>query len=170
MKSFKINKTILWLNIIIFILLLIFTFNEINRASKTHTILLFIMLCISLYMVISSIVRKVVITDDEIIVKQLFKSSSININNINYGYTISAIGRYGLLLSDGHNVVMITSLIDGFFEILESLLNKIPNESKEKFHVINNSTLKRKYITYAFILTLVSAMILYGIIKSYNIF
>ncbi len=169
MKNFRTNKTIVLLNIIIFILLLIFVSNEENRQTSLHVVLLSFMVVISFIMVITSLVRKVTITEDKIILNNVLKNTSIDINKISYGYAISAMGRYVLIVNDGSHSIMVSSLMDGFYDLVSLVADKISEDERKSFDIITESSLRKKYIIYAFILSLVTAMLIYGIITSYHL-
>ncbi len=169
MKNFKTNKTIVMLHIVIFLLLIVFASNVENRQTQLNVILLSVMVVISSFMIISSLIKSVTVTDDKIIVRSLLKKTEIDIKNISYGYALSAMGRYVLIIYDGSHSVMISSLSDGFSDIVQLVSEKITEDERKAFDIITPSSLKRKYIIYAFVMTLIIAMLIYGIITSYNI-
>lgn len=157
------------LHIIIFLLLIVFASNVENRQTQLNVILLSVMVVISSFMIISSLIKSVTVTDDKIIVRSLLKKTEIDIKNISYGYALSAMGRYVLIIYDGSHSVMISSLLDGFSDIVQLVSEKITEDERKAFDIITPSSLKRKYIIYAFVMTLIIAMLIYGIITSYNI-
>ncbi len=169
MKNFKTNKTFIALHVIILLLLTIFSINIENRQNQLNIVLLSTMLVISCFMLISSLLKKITLTDDKIIVRNIFKTTSVDIKNINYGYVISAMGRYVLIVHDGSHSIMISSLMDGFADLVNIVLSKIEDSEKKAFNIITPTSIKRKYIIYAFVMTLIVALLLYGIITSYHL-
>ena len=93
MKNFRTNKTFITLHVIIFLLLIVFALNTENRQTQLNVMLLSAMIVISFFMLISSLVKGLTITDDKIIVRSLFKKTELNIKDISYGYALSAMGR-----------------------------------------------------------------------------
>ena len=169
MKNFKTNKTFITLHVIIFVLLIVFALNTENRQTQLNVILLSVMVIISFFMLISSLVKSLTITDDKIIVRNLLKKIELNIKDISYGYALSAMGRYVLIIHDGSHSVMISSLSDGFIELLKLVSEKITEDERKAFDIITPASLKRKYIIYAFVMTLIVALLIYGIITSYRL-
>ena len=169
MKSFKTNKTFIALHIIIFILLIIFALNIENRQTQLNVLLLSAMVVISFFMLLSSLVKSLTITDDKIIVRNLLKKTELDIKNISYGYALSAMGRYVLIIHDGNRSVMVSSLSDGFSELVNLVSEKITEDERKAFDIITPASLKRKYIIYAFVMTLIVALLIYGIITSYHL-
>ena len=100
MKNFKTNKTFIALHIIIFVLLIIFAVNTENRQTQLNVILLSVMVVISFFMLISSLIKSVTITDEKIIVRSLLKKTELEIKDISYGYALSAMGRFVLIIHD----------------------------------------------------------------------
>ena len=169
MKSFKTNKTFIALHIIIFILLIVFALNTENRQTQLNVLLLSAMVVISFFMLLSSLVKSLTITDDKIIVRNLMKKTELDIKNISYGYALSAMGRYVLIIHDGNRSVMVSSLSDGFSELVNLVSEKITEDERKAFDIITPASLKRKYIIYAFVMTLIVALLIYGIITSYHL-
>lgn len=169
MKSFKTNKTFIALHIIIFILLIVFALNTENRQTQLNVLLLSTMVVISFFMLLSSLVKSLTITDDKIIVRNLLKKTELDIKNISYGYALSAMGRYVLIIHDGNRSVMVSSLSDGFSELVNLVSEKITEDERKAFDIITPASLKRKYIIYAFVMTLIVALLIYGIITSYHL-
>lgn len=169
MKSFKTNKTFITLHIIIFILLIVFALNTENRQTQLNVLLLSAMVVISFFMLVSSLVKSLTITDDKIIVRSLLKKTELEIKNISYGYALSAMGRYVLIIHDGSRSVMVSSLTDGFSELVSLVSEKITEDERKAFDIITPASLKRKYIIYAFVMTLIVALLIYGIITSYHL-
>ncbi len=169
MKNFKTNKTFIALHMIIFLLLIVFALNTENRQTQLNVILLSSMVVISFFMLISSLVKSLTITDDKIIVRSLLKKTELNIKDISYGYALSAMGRYVLIIHDGTHSVMVSSLSDGFSELLNIVSEKITEDERKAFDIITPASLKRKYVMYAFVMTLIVALLIYGIITSYHL-
>ncbi len=169
MKNFKTNKTFISLHMIIFLLLIVFALNTENRQTQLNVILLSSMVVISFFMLISSLVKSLTITDDKIIVRSLLKKTELNIKDISYGYALSAMGRYVLIIHDGTHSVMVSSLSDGFSELLNIVSEKITEDERKAFDIITPASLKRKYVMYAFVMTLIVALLIYGIITSYHL-
>ena len=169
MKSFKTNKTFIALHIIIFILLIVFALNTENRQTQLNVLLLSAMVVISFFMLLSSLVKSLTITYDKIIVRNLLKKTELDIKNISYGYALSAMGRYVLIIHDGNRSVMVSSLFDGFSELVNLVSEKITEDERKAFDIITPASLKRKYIIYAFVMTLIVALLIYGIITSYHL-
>ncbi len=169
MKNFKTNKTFISLHMIIFLLLIVFALNTENRQTQLNVILLSSMVVISFFMLISSLVKSLAITDDKIIVRSLLKKTELNIKDISYGYALSAMGRYVLIIHDGTHSVMVSSLSDGFSELLNIVSEKITEDERKAFDIITPASLKRKYVMYAFVMTLIVALLIYGIITSYHL-
>ena len=169
MKSFKTNKTFIALHIIIFILLIVFALNTENRQTQLNVLLLSAMVVISFFMLLSSLVKSLTITNDKIIVRNLLKKTELDIKNISYGYALSAMGRYVLIIHDGNRSVMVSSLSDGFSELVNLVSEKITEDERKAFDIITPASLKRKYIIYAFVMTLIVALLIYGIITSYHL-
>jgi len=169
LKSFKTNKTFIALHIIIFILLIVFALNTENRQTQLNVLLLSAMVVISFFMLLSSLVKSLTITDDKIIVRNLLKKTELDIKNISYGYALSAMGRYVLIIHDGNRSVMVSSLSDGFSELVNLVSEKITEDERKAFDIITPASLKRKYIIYAFVMTLIVALLIYGIITSYHL-
>ncbi len=154
---------------IIFLLLIVFALNTENRQTQLNVTLLSAMVVISFFMLISSLVKSLAITDDKIIVRSLLKKTELNIIDINYGYALSAMGRYVLIIHDGTHSVMVSSLSDGFSELLNIVSEKITEDERKAFDIITPASLKRKYVMYAFVMTLIVALLIYGIITSYHL-
>ncbi len=154
---------------IIFLLLIVFALNTENRQTQLNVILLSSMVVISFFMLISSLVKSLAITDDKIIVRSLLKKTELNIKDISYGYALSAMGRYVLIIHDGTHSVMVSSLSDGFSELLNIVSEKITEDERKAFDIITPASLKRKYVMYAFVMTLIVALLIYGIITSYHL-
>ncbi len=154
---------------IIFLLLIVFALNTENRQTQLNVILLSSMVVISFFMLISSLVKSLTITDDKIIVRSLLKKTELNIKDISYGYALSAMGRYVLIIHDGTHSVMVSSLSDGFSELLNIVSEKITEDERKAFDIITPASLKRKYVMYAFVMTLIVALLIYGIITSYHL-
>ncbi len=169
MKNFKTNKTFIALHMIIFLLLIVFALNTENRQTQLNVTLLSAMVVISFFMLISSLVKSLAITDDKIIVRSLLKKTELNIKDISYGYALSAMGRYVLIIHDGTHSVMVSSLSDGFSELLNIVSEKITEDERKAFDIITPASLKRKYVMYAFVMTLIVALLIYGIITSYHL-
>ena len=169
MKNFRTNKTFIALHVIIFILLIIFSLNSENRTTQLNIILLSAMVVISLFMLTSSLIKSVTITDDKIIVRSILKTTTLDINNISYGYALSAMGRFVLIVHDGNRSIMVSSLNDGFENLVSLVSSKITDEERKDFDIITPASLKRKYMIYAFVMTLIVALLIYGIIKSYHL-
>ena len=117
-------------------------------------------------MLISSLVKSITITDDKIIVRSLLKKTELEIKNISYGYALSAMGRFVLIIHDGSHSVMVSSLSDGFSELVAE---KITEDERKAFDIITPAALKRKYIIYTFVMTLVIILLVYGIVTSYHL-
>ncbi len=154
---------------IIFLLLIVFALNTENRQTQLNVILLSSMVVISFFMLISSLVKSLTITDYKIIVRSLLKKTELNIKDISYGYALSAMGRYVLIIHDGTHSVMVSSLSDGFSELLNIVSEKITEDERKAFDIITPASLKRKYVMYAFVMTLIVALLIYGIITSYHL-
>ncbi len=154
---------------IIFLLLIVFALNTENRQTQLNVTLLSAMVVISFFMLISSLVKSLTITDDKIIVRSLLKKTELNIKDISYGYALSAMGRYVLIIHDGTHSVMVSSLSDGFSELLNIVSEKITEDERKAFDIITPASLKRKYVMYAFVMTLIVALLIYGIITSYHL-
>lgn len=169
MKNFRTNKTFIALHVIIFILLIIFSLNSENRTTQLNIILLSAMVVISLFMLTSSLIKSVTITDDKIIVRSILKTTTLDINNISYGYALSAMGRFVLIVNDGNRSIMVSSLNDGFENLVSLVSSKITDEERKAFDIITPASLKRKYMIYAFVMTLIVALLIYGIITSYHL-
>ena len=169
MKNFRTNKTFIGLHVIIFTLLIIFALNSENRTTQLNIILLSAMVVISLFMLTSSLIKSVTITDDKIIVRSILKTTTLDINNISYGYALSAMGRFVLIVNDGNRSIMVSSLNDGFENLVSLVSSKITDEERKAFDIITPVSLKRKYMIYAFVLTLIVALLVYGIITSYHL-
>ena len=169
MKNFKTNKTFIALHVIIFILLIIFALNSENRTTQLNIILLSAMIVISLFMLVSSLVKRVIITDDKVIVRSIFKTTSLDINKISYGYALSAMGRFVLIVNDGSHSIMVSSLNDGFESLVSLVAAKITDEERKAFDIITPASLKSKYMIYAFVMTLIVALLIYGNITSYHL-
>lgn len=169
MKNFKTNKTFIALHVIIFILLIIFALNSENRTTQLNIILLSAMIVISLFMLVSSLVKRVIITDDKVIVRSLLKTTSLDINKISYGYALSAMGRFVLIVNDGSHSIMVSSLNDGFESLVSLVAAKITDEERKAFDIITPASLKSKYMIYAFVMTLIVALLIYGNITSYHL-
>ena len=101
MKNFRTNKTLIALYITIFLLIIVFALNTENRQTQFNVMLLSAMTVISFFMLISSLVKSITITDDKIIVRSLLKKTELEIKNISYGYALSAMGRFVLIIHDG---------------------------------------------------------------------
>lgn len=169
MKNFRTNKTFIGLHVIIFTLLIIFALNSENRTTQLNIILLSAMVVISLFMLTSSLIKSVTITDDKIIVRSILKTTTLDINNISYGYALSAMGRFVLIVNDGNRSIMVSSLNDGFENLVSLVSSKITDEERKAFDIITPASLKRKYMIYAFVMTLIVALLVYGIITSYHL-
>ena len=169
MKNFRTNKTFIALHVIIFILLIIFALNSENRTTQLNIILLSAMIVISLFMLVSSLVKRVIITDDKVIVRSLLKTTSLDINKISYGYALSAMGRFVLIVNDGSHSIMVSSLNDGFESLVSLVAAKITDEERKAFDIITPASLKSKYMIYAFVMTLIVALLIYGNITSYHL-
>lgn len=78
-------------------------------------------------------------------------------------------GRYVLIIHDGNRSVMVSSLSDGFSELVNLVSEKITEDERKAFDIITPASLKRKYIIYAFVMTLIVALLIYGIITSYHL-
>ena len=154
---------------IIFLLLIVFALNTENRQTQLNVTLLSAMVVVSFFMLISSLVKSLTITDDKIIVRSLLKKTELNIKDISYGYALSAMGRYVLIIHDGTHSVMVSSLSDGFSELLNIVSEKITEDERKAFDIITPASLKRKYVIYAFVMTLIVALLIYGIITSYHL-
>ena len=169
MKNFRTNKTFITLHVIIFLLLIVFALNTENRQTQLNVMLLSAMIVISFFMLISSLEEGLTITDDKIIVRSLFKKTELNIKDISYGYALSAMGRYVLIIHDGSHSVMVSSLSDGFSELTALVSEKITEDERKAFDIITPASLKRKYIIHAFVMTLITGLLIYGIITSYHL-
>lgn len=169
MKNFRTNKTFIGLHVIIFTLLIIFALNSENRTTQLNIILLSAMVVISLFMLTSSLIKSVTITDDKIIVRSILKTTTLDINNISYGYALSAMGRFVLIVNDGNRSIMVSSLNDGFENLVSLVSSKITDEERKAFDIITPASLKRKHMIYAFVMTLIVALLVYGIITSYHL-
>lgn len=169
MKNFRTNKTFIALHVIIFTLLIFFALNSENRTTQLNIILLSAMVVISLFMLTSSLIKSVTITDDKIIVRSILKTTTLDINNISYGYALSAMGRFVLIVNDGNRSIMVSSLNDGFENLVSLVSSKITDEERKAFDIITPASLKRKYMIYAFVMTLIVALLVYGIITSYHL-
>lgn len=169
MKNFRTNKTFIGLHVIIFTLLIIFALNSENRTTQLNIILLSAMVVISLFMLTSSLIKSVTITDDKIIVRSILKTTTLDINNISYGYALSAMGRFVLIVNDGNRSIMVSSLNDGFENLVSLVSSKITDEERKAFDIITPASLKRKYMIYAFVMTLIVVLLVYGIITSYHL-
>ena len=84
MKNFRTNKTLIALYITIFLLIIVFALNTENRQTQFNVMLLSAMTVISFFMLISSLVKSITITDDKIIVRSLLKKTELEIKNISY--------------------------------------------------------------------------------------
>lgn len=169
MKNFRTNTNFIILHFIIFFLLFIYTINVENRQTQMHVMLLSVAIVISFIMLISSLIKKITVTDDKIIIKNLLKTTVIDIPNISYGYSLSAMGRYVLIINDGAHTAMISSLMNGFYDIVELVSNKITEDERKAFDIITENSLKRKYVVYTFVMVLIVAILVYGILTSYHI-
>ena len=134
-----------------------------------HVILLSVAIVISFFMLISSLIKKITVTDDKIIIKTLLKTTVIDIDSISYGYSLSAMGRFVLIVNDGNRSIMVSSLNDGFENLVSLVSSKITDEERKAFDIITPASLKRKYMIYAFVMTLIVALLVYGIITSYHL-
>ncbi len=169
MKNFRTNKTLIALYITIFLLIIVFALNTENRQTQFNVMLLSAMTVISFFMLISSLVKSITITDDKIIVRSLLKKTELEIKNISYGYALSAMGRFVLIIHDDSHSVMVSSLSDGFSELVALVSEKITEDERKAFDIITPAALKRKYIIYTFVMTLVIILLVYGIVTSYHL-
>ena len=169
MKNFRTNKTLIALYITIFLLIIVFALNTENRQTQFNVMLLSAMTVISFFMLISSLVKSITITDDKIIVRSLLKKTELEIKNISYGYALSAMGRFVLIIHDGSHSVMVSSLSDGFSELVALVSEKITEDERKAFDIITPAALQRKYIIYTFVMTLVIILLVYGIVTSYHL-
>lgn len=169
MKNFRTNINFIVLHLIIFILLIVYTLNVENRQTQMHVILLSVAIVISFFMLISSLIKKITVTDDKIIIKTLLKTTVIDIDSISYGYSLSAMGRFVLIVNDGNHTAMISSLMNGFNELVQLVSSKITEDEKKAFDIITEGSLKRKYTIYMFIMVFIVALLIYGVLTSYHL-
>lgn len=169
MKNFRTHINFIVLHFIIFILLIVYTLNVENRQTQMQVMILSVAIVISFFMLISSLIKKITVTDEKIIIKTLLKTTVIEIKNISYGYSLSAMGRFVLIVNDGSHTAMVSSLMNGFNDLVQLVSNKITEEEKKAFDIITEGSLKRKYAVYMFVMVLIVALLVYGVLTSYHL-
>lgn len=152
---------------LILVQLLVYALNEKSRVEQLNTVLLSVLIVILLFLFLSSLLRRITFTDNIIAVKGIFKTTELNYNAINYGYLISALGRYVLIVSDGTKTATISSVVDNFYDIVQKVYVKLNDEDKESFSKINLSALKLKTNMFILFLFLANIAFIYINIKTY---
>lgn len=167
MRNFRTNKVYLVFQFIISVLLIVLAVLNGNGDSKTNAALIYIMVAVSLVIFGSSAVRKVSVTEDNVfIIRNMFKSVKIELDCIKYGYALSAMGRYVIIINDGKKSAMISSLISGFIHLERLIASKIGDEERGSFDIITEKSLKMKSAAYMCFMLLITALILFAILKS----
>lgn len=167
MQDFRTNKLYMFLQGLILVQLVVYAANEKNRVEQINTVLLSVLIVIFLYLFFSSISRRITFTDNNLTVKGIFKTTELDYNAINYGYLISALGRYVLIVSDGTKTATISSAIDNFYDIVQKVYIKLNDEDKESFDRINLNALKLKSNMFIIFMLIVNIAFLYINVKSY---
>lgn len=152
---------------LILVQLLVYALNEKSRVEQLNTVLLSVLIVILLFLFLSSLSRRITFTDNIIAVKGIFKTTELNYNAINYGYLISALGRYVLIVSDGTKTATISSVVDNFYDIVQKVYVKLNDEDKESFSKINLGALKLKTNMFILFLFLANIAFIYINIKTY---
>lgn len=81
MRNFRTNKVYLVFQFIISVLLIVLAVLNGNGDSKTNATLIYIMVAVSLVIFVSSAVRKVSVTEDNVfIIRNMFKSVKIELD------------------------------------------------------------------------------------------
>lgn len=166
MRNFRTNKVYLVFQFIISVLLIVLAVLNGNGDSKTNAALIYIMVAVSLVIFGSSAVRKVSVTEDNILIRNMFKSVEMELDSIKYGYALSAMGRYVIIINDGKKSAMISSLIGGFIHLERLIASKIGDEERGSFDIITEKSLKMKSAAYICFMLLITALILLAILKS----
>ena len=170
MKSFSTKKLYILLQLIILILLVIFSINPENRQTDMHTFLLAVMLFVITFVFVISVTRKLIIDDNgDMIFKGFLNSKIINISNINSAYIVNSLGRYVLIVTDGERTGVCSSLVNNFKDVVNYVSPYASNENSESFNEIDDFAINKKTKLYTFFLVIITAFLIYGNVTSYHI-
>lgn len=164
MQNFKTSKSHIIVQGLLLCSLVILTF--INKSNNSlHLPIMLIVDVIVLTFFISSLMRQVTITENEVIVKHYFKVSKVDLNKITYADSISAIARWVIILSSDKGSVIISSLVDDFDKIVNLLNAKLPEDEKDKLSKLNKNNIDEKKRGYNFLMIVLTCIVFAAIIK-----
>lgn len=167
MQDFKTSKNHIILQGVLLFSLLVLTFSQHANTSPIHLPVMLIVDTIVLIFFVASLMRKVTITNDEIIVKNYTKVSKVNLNKITYADGLSAIARFVIILSDNKSSLVFSSLIDDFDKIVDILNSKLPEDEKDKLYKLNKHDIAAKKRSYNFLMIALTCIVWAGVLKSF---
>ena len=168
MQNFKTSFRHIITQGLLFVALIIFTLQPNNFDGVMRMPILLLVDGIAAIFFISSLMRKITVTEDAITVKNFMRTSTVNINSLQYAQSLSAFARWVVILNDGKHTVIMTSLTDGLAEIVEKVTPKLPNEEKDKLVAVTKESVASKKRTYDILMFGMTLVVCYGIIR--NIF
>jgi len=166
LKSFKTSKIEMLLQLILLSLLIMLLAQQDNYSDLIRCTILVLVISILVMLIINSFIKKVIINNDHIIVKDLFRKSMLVIKDIDFINPISSLTRYIIILSDGNKTTTLTSHTVGVEEILSYLRERVSIETQEKIDKLKLTNLKKKWITNNLFIIVMIGLVAYAILKS----
>ena len=168
MQNFKTSPRHIIIQGILLISLIFFTLQNRNLDGVMRMPILLIVDAIAVSFFLSSIIRRVTLSDSIITVKTFFRTSSVSLDSIEYVQGLSALARWVIILNDGKHTVIMTSLINGLDKIAEVIKQKLPEDEKDKLIAVTNKSIASKKRTYDLLLIVLTLIVWFGIAR--NIF
>ncbi len=157
---FKVKKNIVILSVILLLNIIIYgiSLTVTNYGPAKYVVLTVLLILVSLN-VVAFVMNVVILEDDAIFVKSLYGDKRVKISEINEISYVPLKGRILMMLSDKEKFVFVSSMIDGFGEVVEYLKRKITDEkllevlNEVKMDVINHKN--RMVVLFLIVLNIV---------------
>lgn len=163
MKNFRTSASHLITQGLLLACLLVLTMMGRDFDSVTKMPVLIIIDVIVFGFFLASIVRRVTIDGDILESRGLFRKFSVRISKIEYVQAMPALGRWVVILNDGKNTAVITSLVNDFSSILGMVRKDLNGENLERLEGVTDKKIKSRKIIYDCIMILLSVIVCYGI-------
>ena len=166
MQSFKTSFSHIITQGALLLCLALLTFQESSTNAIARAPVLLIVDFIVAFFFISSLIRKVIVAENKITVKTILRTSSVNLDTIEYVQSLSAFARWVIILNDGKRTVIMTSLCDGLDKIADTVTERLPEGEKHKLAAITPKSVATKKRVYNSVMIMLCLIVVYGIIKS----
>lgn len=143
-----------------------FTLQEENLDAVARLPVLLIVDVIAAAFFLSSFMRRITITENEITVKTVLRTSSVNLGEIGYAQSLSAFARWVIILNDGKHTVIMTSLCDGLDKIAKTVAERLPESEKSKLAAVTPESVASKKRVYDSVMIMLCLIVGYGIVRN----